>query len=71
MAHSAGRPSWGDTVEAAAEGQVADELDAAYLAAIRLSARLVGTAAGQVPLPVAWRLYDLGLIRKAVNTKDE
>lgn len=64
LARIFGRPYWGDTVEPCAEGAVADEVDAGYLAAIRLAPRLVGTEAGQVPPAVAWRLYDAGLIRK-------
>lgn len=59
-----GRPYWRDTVEAACEGAVADEVDAAYLAAIRIAPRKVGTAAGHVPMEVAGRLFEAGLIRK-------
>lgn len=62
-----GRPYWRDTVEPASEGTTADEVDAAYLAAIRQAHRLVGTAAGQVPMEVAGRLYDAGLIRKVAT----
>lgn len=59
-----GRPTWGARVAAAAEGSVDDEVDAGYLAAIRLAPRLVGTTAGQVPQEVAGRLFDAGLIRR-------
>lgn len=59
-----GYPYWRDVVEAAADGQVDDEVDGAYLAAIRLAPAVVGTQPGQVPMEVARRLYEAGLVRK-------
>jgi hypothetical protein len=59
-----GYPYWRDVVEAAGPGTVEDEVDAGFLAAVRLEPRVVGTAAGQVPMEVARRLYEAGLVRK-------
>lgn len=62
------RPYWGDRVCATpAEGAGGDEVDAGYLAAVRQAPRLVGLGAGEVPLVVAGRLYDAGLVRKVVG----
>lgn len=58
------RPRLGDIVAAAQPGTVSDEVDAGYLAAIRLSPRPVGHSDGQVPSAVAWRLFEAGLIRR-------
>lgn len=59
-----GRPYWGDKIEAAGDGTPVDEVDAGYLAAVRMGPRKVGTGPGEVPMLVAHRLYDAGLIRK-------
>ncbi|UXN70862.1 hypothetical protein N8A98_06660 [Devosia neptuniae] len=59
-----GAPFWRDTVEADGAGDVDDEVDAAYLAAICMAPAVVGTAPGQVPMEVARRLHWAGLIRK-------
>jgi len=64
LAHSQGRPYPGDTIEAAAGGEVEDEIDAGYLAAVRKAPRVAGNEPGQVPMAVAHRLYDAGLVRR-------
>ena len=75
IAHLQGMPFWRDLV-CATESTVApatvdtgamDEVDASYLAAIRLEPAVVGTEPGQVPMEVARRLYAAGLIRKVVG----
>lgn len=64
LAHSKGRPYWGDTIRSTGDGAGGDEVDDGYLAAIRLAPRTVGLADGEVPMAVADRLYDAGLVRK-------
>ncbi len=59
-----GAPFWRDTVESDGGGDVDDEVDAGYLAAIRKAPAVVGTGLGQVPMEVARRLHWAGLIRK-------
>ena len=66
FAHTNGRPQHGDAVEATESTHSGDE--AAWLDMVRSGGMVAGD---DVPLAVAWRLHDLGLIRKAVNTKDE
>jgi hypothetical protein len=63
--HLQGYPYWRDAVEATAnEAAPEDEVDAGFLAAVRLAPRVVGNDAGQVPMEVARRLYAAGFIRK-------
>lgn len=64
FAHSRGRPYAGDTIEATGPGEVEDEMDAGFLAAVRLEPRNIGLGTGEVPPLVADRLYDAGLVRK-------
>ena len=66
IAHLQGYPYWRDVVEAVAgaTAPTMDEVDAGFLAAIRLAPRVVGDDAGQVPMEVARRLYAAGFIRK-------
>ena len=63
FAHSRGRPYFRDTIEATEGAVGGNEEDAGWLA------KLPGVVGADVPLLVADRLYDLGLVRK--TPKDE
>ena len=64
LARIQGRPYPGDTIEAVPGEPPADEMDAGFYGALRLSSMVVGAQEGRVPWPVANRLYDAGLIRR-------